>query len=96
MGKAKEIAEGWANLVLKKEHVERVSQMRMNICNTCEHISTKHKTSRPDVHCVKCNCPLATKTRSLESACPIGKWSKIPRNNEKQKQEVRDKKSPIE
>lgn len=94
MGVIKEIAEGWANMAFKKEHVERIAVVRRNICNTCEHISIKHETSRPDVHCVKCGCPLATKTRSLDSGCPIGKWSKIPRNNEKQ--EVRNKKGSVE
>lgn len=89
----KEIAEGWANMVLKKEHIERIAKVRRNICDTCEHISTKHKTSRPDVHCVVCNCTLAAKTRSLDSACPVGKWSKILKNNEQQK--ASDKKSPI-
>ena len=75
MGKFKEIAEGWANYVLKKQNI--ISELRMKICNSCEHISTKHKTNRPDVHCVKCGCTLAAKTRSLESECPIGLWKAI-------------------
>ncbi len=92
MGKAKEIAEGLANYLLRRQN--RISEMRMIICNACEHISTKHETSRPDVHCMKCNCTLATKTRSLDSECPIGKWSQIPRTDEKQ--EIHNKKSSIE
>lgn len=73
--KLQEIAEGWANYILGR--AEEVSKLRMIICNKCEYISTKHETIRLDVHCVKCKCPLATKTRSLESECPIGKWKKI-------------------
>jgi len=77
MSKAKEILEGWTNVVMKKEHVERIALARMNICNTCEHNSEKHDTVRPDVHCVKCGCTLAAKTRSPDSECPIGKWPQI-------------------
>ena len=74
MSKIGEIAEGWANLVNKKEAVERVAKTRINICNTCENHSKFHKTNRLDDHCFDCKCPLATKTRSLQSECPIGKW----------------------
>ena len=91
MGKIKEISEGWANYILGRE--EEVSKLRMKICNECEHHSKHHSTNRPDVHCFLCKCPLATKTRSLDSECPIKKWSKVKKD---EKQEVRDKKSSIE
>ena len=79
MGKAKEIAEGWANYILRRE--ENVSKLRTKICEGCEWHSSKHETNRPDVHCFKCKCTLAAKTRSLTSECPIGKWAKIEIDN---------------
>ena len=85
MGKINEIAEGWANIILRQKEVEKIAASRMNICNTCEHNSKLHKTVRPDVHCVHCGCTLAAKTRSMQSECPIGKWKAIiPNENGKQ------------
>lgn len=74
MSKPGEIAEGWMNVIFRKHEIERISQTRMNICNTCEHHSKFHDTIRIDVHCTKCGCPLVSKTRSTQSECPIGKW----------------------
>lgn len=85
MGKFKEIAEGWANRILKPEHVERVARTRLNICNTCHWNSKFHKTMRPDVHCTKCGCTIEAKVRSMESECPIAKWPKITKDEQKQK-----------
>jgi len=82
MGKAKEIWDGWKNLVLKDKHIERLAQARLNICNTCEHNSKFHSTNRPDVHCTKCGCTIAAKVRSPESECPIAKWPAIKKENE--------------
>ncbi len=73
--KIKEIGEGYLNLVIKDDVVEQVSALRMKVCGECIHISTKHKTIRPDVHCTICKCPLAAKTRSMGSECPEGFWS---------------------
>lgn len=74
----REIAEGWANNILRLDQVvEGVADERMKICTECVHISTKHKTNRPDVHCTECGCTLAAKTRSLTSSCPIGKWTEF-------------------
>lgn len=73
--KAKEIAEGVANYILGLE--DEVSETRMKICNKCEHHSKHHKTRLLFVHCTICKCPLATKTRSLGSECPDGRWPAI-------------------
>lgn len=92
MSKANEIFQGWKNVVIKKEHVERIAKARLNICNTCEHHSKFHDTPlRPDDHCTHCSCTLKAKTRSLESECPIGKWPKIESNGKQE--EIYDKKS---
>lgn len=73
-----EIAEGWINNLtpanLLDERIKTIANTRMEICNNCEYISTRHKTLRPDVHCTDCGCPLAAKTKSLQSECPKGFW----------------------
>jgi hypothetical protein len=73
-----QIYEGWKNHLLpeerKKAFIEHVSNSRMAICNECEHVSTKHKTIRPDVHCIECGCTLSAKTKCLTCECPLKKW----------------------
>ena len=73
-----QIIEGWKNHLLpeerKKAFIENVSNSRMDICNGCEHVSTKHKTIRPDVHCTECGCTLSAKTKCLTCECPLKKW----------------------
>jgi len=85
MGQFKNITEGWANMLLNRQN--EISEKRMDICKTCEHISTKHQTHRFDVHCIHCGCRLQAKTRSLESECPIGLWKaeKLKSENEEPK-----------
>lgn len=79
MGKVKEIAEGIENILFRKKEVEKVAKARMKICNSCEYISTKHKTNKLFVHCTKCMCPLSTKTRSMDTECPLSppKWTSV-------------------
>lgn len=81
MSKLDEILEGWRNHIIpkakEKEMIKLISQERMSICNECPLISTKHSTLRKDVHCTDCGCPLFTKTKSLQSSCPQGKWLSI-------------------
>jgi len=73
-----QIIEGWKNHLLPEERtkafIEHVSNQRMAICNECEHVSTKHNTIRPDVHCTNCGCTLAAKTKCLTCECPLKKW----------------------
>jgi hypothetical protein len=84
MSRLSEIIEGWKNNLIpkeeEKEFIEAVHQERMNICNECPYISTKHRSIRPDVHCVQCGCTLAAKTRSFTSACPLNKWGAIEKD----------------
>lgn len=75
MGRLQEMYDGWKNLLIKDEelapHIEKISQLRTNICRTCPFHSDFHSTPlRPDKHCTKCGCTLAAKTRSLTSSCP--------------------------
>lgn len=70
MGKdLKNIIEGYKNLLNKDERVEKVSKVRMEICNDCD------KNSRSLVpYCKECGCVLSAKTRSMDSECPLKKW----------------------
>jgi len=71
----KEIVSGWWYYFNENDSVEEVARKRMEICNGCQWHSSKMLTKRPDVHCTKCGCTLAAKTRSLESSCPLKKWT---------------------
>ena len=81
MGVIQQIIEGWGNHLLPRKEleliIEQTSQERMKICNNCEHVSTKHKTVRPDVHCTDCGCTLAAKTKCLSCNCPLDKWTAV-------------------
>lgn len=79
--KIKEIAEGWANVVLQNHN--DIAELRLKICNSCEHHSKFHNTIRLDDHCTKCGCTLIAKARSMESKCPIGKWPNYKKQDEK-------------
>lgn len=77
---AKQIAEGWKNVLIKDEDVEKMAKEREAICNVCIYQSenakvlSAYKTIRPDIHCTKCGCPLLGKVRSPQTECPIKKW----------------------
>lgn len=82
----KEIFEGWRNKIIPpedlKDAIEKVAGERRSICDTCPSQSENakkngYKTIRFDVHCTECGCPLAAKTRSLSSSCPLGKWPAV-------------------
>lgn len=83
----KEIIEGWRNLVIPpvelREVIEEIANERQAICNVCPFQSEnarakgEYKSFRMDLHCTKCGCPLAAKTRSLSSACPLGFWTAL-------------------
>lgn len=72
MSKIDEVANGFSNLAKSKlgllsKETEVRNQVRMDICNACE-----HKTALG--RCGKCGCVLAAKTKCDECTCPIGKW----------------------
>lgn len=81
MGVIQQIIEGWRNHVVPPEELKEVikitSEERMNICNDCEHISTKHSSIRLDVHCTNCGCTLSAKTKCLSCNCPLNKWTAV-------------------
>ncbi len=81
-----QIIEGWRNKLIPpaelKEAINAAVEQRMAICNECPHISTKHFSIRPDVHCTKCGCTLSAKTACLSCQCPVNKWSAIATKEE--------------
>lgn len=79
MSKAGEIIEGWTNLLFKNGGVEAVAARRMEICKVCPYNSKFHKTNKLYEHCTDCGCPLSTKTRSMKTSCPQGKWGPVKR-----------------
>ena len=76
-----------------KDVITEVSDTRMEICNGCPFQSTNarelgtYKGFRNDVHCIQCGCPLAAKTKSLSSRCPIGRWEAVVSDEERYKLE---------
>lgn len=86
MGKLNEITNGWVNkakqlMDIADPEVEQLAESRLKICEVCEvrtgficdplkkglHVETGKVTNG-------CGCPLASKTRSVNSTCPLGKW----------------------
>lgn len=76
----KQIIEGITNTVIKDQFVEHVSQLRMEICNTCPDKDIEgEECVMPGTQpcCSLCGCSLSFKTRALSTACPAKKWASI-------------------
>jgi hypothetical protein len=74
---ADKIAEGIANNIFKKEHVEAVATDRFQTCVKCSLFDAGgDKCVAPGTQpcCGDCGCSLAFKLRSLSSECPKGYW----------------------
>jgi len=70
MGKLEEILSGWKNLIKKDPLVEIEAKRRAKICSDCPSARVKVGVLK----CNECGCPLAAKTRSMGSECPLKKW----------------------
>jgi hypothetical protein len=77
-----QIIEGVKNSIFKSADVEEIAQQRMQICEACQLYTIDDKgcmvtgsTPCCDQRQGGCGCSLGFKTRSLSSACPLGKWS---------------------
>jgi len=70
MSKIKNIFEGWTNVLIPQESVEKIADLRTRICNLCPHKGTKLGID----YCKKCGCPIAAKSRSINEHCPLKKW----------------------
>jgi hypothetical protein len=79
-----QILEGITNNIFRKEDVEAVAQVRMNICQGCtlyDFVGTGCMAPGTQPCCDQtrggCGCSLSFKTRSLSSDCPKGKWEAV-------------------
>jgi len=71
MSKAKEIANGFGNLLrdkigLTSEEERKLFNSRLEICNNCEH--------GQGARCKLCGCFITAKTKSINSECPDELW----------------------
>lgn len=66
MGSLKSIIDGWKNLVWSSPEMEDLAKARANICSLCE----ENKSGI----CMKCNCVLSAKVRSITETCPKSLW----------------------
>lgn len=64
--KLNSIIEGWKNLVWLSPEIEKLAKARAEICNRCE--------SNVLGVCIKCNCVLSAKVRSIVETCPKSLW----------------------
>jgi recombinational DNA repair protein RecR len=62
VNKLNEIINGWKNLIIKDDSVEKIAIERMSICVDCKHLTKR------DI-CDICGCYMLAKTRSLTSKC---------------------------
>tara|TARA_R110002051_G_scaffold233122_1_gene294692 strand:+ start:500 stop:757 length:258 start_codon:yes stop_codon:yes gene_type:complete len=67
-----QIVNGYSNLVksklgLSSEQDEKIFEARRSICNACPEKTILDR-------CGACGCPLAAKTRSMETECPKKHW----------------------
>jgi len=76
-----QIIEGISNSIFKKEDVEQLAQIRLNICQGCKlyDFSGEGCMVPGTQPCCNeklggCGCSLSLKTRALSSECPKGKW----------------------
>jgi hypothetical protein len=47
---------------------EQLIAQRLSTCNTCEFVNANKDS------CTQCSCLLSSRTKYVESFCPIGKW----------------------
>ncbi len=75
MSQAKEIFDGFLNLVFPDTEVEVLAEKRLKICFKCP-IRTNNKCDKAkSLNGIKgCNCFLNMKTKSPSSSCPLKKW----------------------
>lgn len=82
-GRLQRIVEGWENYVFPDPEVEKVAKVRALRCATCDFNKDMLDSALPDILkpkgmtisvCTKCYCPIAQKTRSMDSKCEINRW----------------------
>jgi hypothetical protein len=74
------IYDGIKNDLFRKEHVEKIAESRLAICETCKEFDKKGtKCMAPGTQpcCSLCGCSMHWKSRSMASECPAGKWEQL-------------------
>ena len=78
------IFEGIKNYIFKKEDVEEIAQIRMDICktNACGYYDPEGKSPEAVVpgipSCGACGCSLEIKTRCMSCKCGLSELGKEP------------------
>ena len=73
--------------IIPPEHEDEIIRRRL-ICADCPFMSVNaikmgtYITSRTDVHCTGCGCPIETRTASLESECGLANYNIQNPNNQ--------------
>lgn len=67
--KAKQIVEGWKNVVITDPLVEAEAKKRADICAGCDRLKDHTLGIDGFLRCGVCNCPLAMLTRSMSAKC---------------------------
>ena len=73
----KQIIEGITNAVIRDETVEKVAQLRMDVCNECPSKGDECLVVGTAPCCNECGCSLSFKTKALSAECPLGKWKAL-------------------
>lgn len=76
LSKLAQIIEGWKGLATNKGFNIQEAQRRAELCAACPFFDESSHTAKAlkMPTCSKCGCVIAAKTKSMTSACPIGKW----------------------
>ena len=64
--KFRNIIVGYRNLIKKSTDIEKIADLRLEICKLC--------TANKAGICIKCGCVIAAKVRVKEEKCKIGQW----------------------
>lgn len=86
-----EIAQGWVNFIIQPNDIKQEATKRLAICDGCPRkrqldnlgnlIITTINSQGNTYVCELCGCPLAAKTMSPNTSCPLGKWKEMDRNS---------------
>lgn len=68
-----EIYDGWKHLLFPEERMEKLAQIRFEMCEPCPYNIAGV--------CRGCGCPVGAKIRSSYSKCPMGKWGEVDVND---------------
>lgn len=75
----KQILEGVANTIIKKDFVETVAAHRQTICDTCDEYGGECLVPGTGPCCGACGCSLQFKLRSMSSPCGLISLGKEPK-----------------